>query len=142
MIVVDVNVLLAAHRDDHPQHGVVQSWFARLLQGTEPFAVPSAVAASFVRLATNRRVFVEPTPVAEAFAFLCALAGQPHHLSIGPGEHHLDLFERLCVEGDAPGDLAADAYLAAIALEHGATLVSLDRDFARFRGLSWHRPGE
>ena len=104
--------------------------------------MPTGVAASFVRLATHRRVFVEPTRTADAFAFLRALLGQPHHLALGPGERHLDLFERLCVESDAHGDLAADAYLAAIAIEHGATIVSLDRDFARFPGLGWRRPGE
>jgi toxin-antitoxin system PIN domain toxin len=141
VIVVDVNILLAAHRDDHPHHPVVRPWFEGMLRGTEPFCVPSAVAASFVRLATHRRVFREPTGVADAFAFLRAVFGQPHHLTLGPGESHLDLFERLCLEGDAFGDLAIDAYLAAIAIEHGATLVSLDRDFARFRGLGWQRPG-
>jgi toxin-antitoxin system PIN domain toxin len=142
VIVVDANVLLAAHRDDHPHHALVWPWMQTLLAGAEPFCVPSAVEASFIRLATHRRVFTEPTHVADAFGFLRALRGQPHHLALGPGEGHVDLFEQLCVDADATGDLTADAYLAAIAIEHGATLVSLDRDFARFRGLAWRRPGE
>ena len=142
MIVLDVNVLLAAHRDDHPYHAAVRPWFDTLLAGDEAFCVTTSVAASFIRLATHRRVFAEPTTLADAFGFLRAVLRQPHHLAAGPGDAHLELFERLCVEGDASGDLAADAYLAAIAVEHAATLVSLDRDFARFRGLRWRRPAD
>jgi predicted nucleic acid-binding protein len=51
------------------------------------------------------------------------------------------VFERLCRESDASGDLAADAYLAALAVEGGADLISLDRDFARFAALRWRKPG-
>ena len=52
----------------------------------------------------------------------------------------LALFERLCREDAAVGDLAADAYIAALALEHDCELVTLDRDFARFRELRWRTP--
>ena len=41
---------------------------------------------------------------------------------------------------DAAGDLAPDAQLAAIAMEHGGEVVSFDRDFARFEGVRWVRP--
>ena len=34
-----------------------------------------------------------------------------------------------------PGNLTTDAHLAALAIEHDATLVSFDRDFERFAGL-------
>jgi predicted nucleic acid-binding protein len=33
-----------------------------------------------------------------------------------------------------------DAALAAIAIRHGATPVTTDRDFARFPTLSWRNP--
>ena len=33
-----------------------------------------------------------------------------------------------------------DAALAALAIEHGATLHTTDRDFARYRGLKWTNP--
>lgn len=142
MILLDVNVLLATHRADHPHHGVVRPWFDRLTDGDEPFGIPDAVWASFVRIATHRRIFETPTPVDETFRFLRAVRSHPNHLAVSPGEGHLVLFERLCGDFDASGDLAADAYLAAIAMEQGCSLASLDRDFARFEGLDWTIPGE
>ncbi|MGH8984653.1 MAG: type II toxin-antitoxin system VapC family toxin [Acidimicrobiia bacterium] len=140
MILLDVNVLLAAHRDDHPHHDLVRPWFEEILGGDEQLAVPDTVWASFVRIATNRRIFTVPTPLTDAFTFVRAVRAQPHHVAVSPGERHLELFERLCIESDASGDLAADAYLAAIAIEQGARLASLDRDFARFADLHWEIP--
>ncbi len=140
MKLLDVNVVLAAHRADHPHHETVRPWFDATLAG-EPFAVPATVWASFVRIATNRRIFTVPTPLEDAFAFLRAVRAQPSHRELAPGAAHLATFERLCIDSDAAGDLAADAYIAALAVEHGAVLVSFDRDFARFTGLRWELPG-
>ncbi|MCM0640528.1 PIN domain-containing protein [Cellulomonas wangsupingiae] len=42
----------------------------------------------------------------------------------------------LCRAADARGNLVADAQHAAVAIEHGATWVSQDRDFARFPGAA------
>jgi len=142
LILFDVNVVLAAHRDDHPRHELVRPWFDRVLARDRPFTVPDTVWASFVRLATNRRIFTVPTPLDDAFAFCWAVRGQPTHVALDPGEAHLAIFERLCRRYDAAGDLSADAYLAALALEHGCTVASLDRDFARFTELEWVRPGD
>lgn len=141
MILLDVNVLLAAHRSDHVHYDLVRPWFDRLLERREPFTVPSIVWAGFIRLATNRRIFVEPTPLSDAFGFMREVREQPEHSMLVSREQHLRLFEELCVEADAGGDLVADAYLAALALEYGCELVSLDRDFARFERLRWTRPG-
>jgi predicted nucleic acid-binding protein len=38
------------------------------------------------------------------------------------------------------GNLATDAHLAALAIEHGGEVVSYDRDFARFSGVSHRLP--
>ncbi len=61
---------------------------------------------------------------------------------MSPGQRHLALFEELWRDADAAGDLAPDAYLAAIAVEHGCELASLDRHFARFAKRRWRRPGD
>ena len=141
MLLLDVNVVLAAHRADHPRHTEMRPWFDQLAAGTEPFSVPTVVWASFLRLATNRRIFSVPTPLSEAFDFLKAVCGQPHHLILGPGPRHLILLRRLCEEAAAEGDLVPDAIVAAVALEHGCAVATLDRDFARFSSIEHVVPG-
>jgi toxin-antitoxin system PIN domain toxin len=137
---LDVNVVLAAHRDDHPHFEVARRWLEELLVARSPFSIPDLVVGSFLRVATNRRVFAIPTPVGDAFEYLRALRGQPAHVNLGPGPDHLGILERICRDADIAGDLIPDAQLAAIAVEHGCELVSFDRDFARFEGLRWIRP--
>ena len=66
-------------------------------------------------------------------------ASQPQGFS-NPGERHWDILRGLVRDGQAAGALVMDAVLAAIALEHGATICTTDRDFARFPGLKWMNP--
>lgn len=141
MFLLDVNVVLAAHRGDHPDHGTVRPWFDQLLARDERFTVPVLVCASFLRLATNRRIFEIPSPREDAFAFVETTTAQPHHMLTGPGPRHLTLLRELCDEADASGDLIPDAVLAAIAVEHHCDVVTLDRDFARFTSVRHIRPG-
>lgn len=142
MLVLDVNVVVAAHRADHPHHDTVRPWFDATVDGSEDFGVPDLVWGSFLRITTNRRIFAVPTPRAEAFAFVEATVARRRHLAIGPGPRHRALVRRLCDEADAVGDLVPDAVLGAVAVELGATVASLDRDFARFPSVRWVRPGE
>lgn len=141
MRLLDVNVVLAAHRDDHPHFRLTRAWLDRIVAERAPFSVIDLVAGAFLRIATNRRIFSIPTPLDQAFDYLRALRSQPGHTLLGPGPRHLALLEALCNDSQATGDLVADAQLAAIAIEHGCELVSLDRDFARFERLSWSAPG-
>ncbi len=140
MKLLDVNVVLAAHRDDHPDFEFARAWLDELIGQGFPFAVVDLVAGAFLRLATNRRIFTIPTPVDRAFAYVRALREQPSHVLLAPGPSHLALLEQLCADGEASGDLIADAQLAAIALEHACELISFDRDFARFTEIKWSRP--
>ena len=141
MLLLDVNVVVAAHRDDHVHYAQVNEWFEDVLAGMEPFAVPTLVWTSFLRLVTSRRVFNPPTRLEDAFAFIDAVCGQPHHLPVGPGIHHMTILRTLCEEVNAAGDLIPDAALAAIALEHDCKVASLDRDFARFSLVDRVVPG-
>ena len=57
-------------------------------------------------------------------------------------EQHWAIFAGLLAMGKAIGPLVMDAHLAALAVEHGATLATTDRDFARFSSLKIINPLE
>lgn len=134
----DVNVLIYAHREDAPEHERYAAWLRGLTAADEPFAVSDVVLAGFLRMVTNNRIFNPPTPMATAIAFCQALTVWPRAVLILPTRRHWELFVGLC--GDLTGPLVSDAYLAALAIEHGCELVTTDSDFARFHGLRWRHP--
>lgn len=142
MILLDVNVVLAAYRADHTHHGLVRPWFDELTASDESFTVPDVVWVGFVRLATSRRVWEVPSTLGEAFGFVRSVQEQPGYIGREAPDPRARLFEEMCISADASGDLVPDAYLASLAVEHDCELVSLDRDFARFASLRWRRPGD
>ncbi len=92
---------------------------------------------------TSPRIFTRPSDPPLALAFLQSLHDQPQTVRIEPGPRHWAIFAELCAEADVRGGIATDAHLAALAIESGSTLVSYDRDFARFEGgLRWRHPNE
>ena len=54
-----------------------------------------------------------------------------------PGRHHWEIFKELVHAANARSKLVTDAWFAALAIEHGCTWVTLDKDFSRFKGLKW-----
>ncbi len=141
MLLPDVNVLIYAHFEDvvmeHPDY---VRWLKHLATGPEPFALSVLVLSGFIRIATNARIFDPPASLATALDFVSSLAERPTARIVGPGPDHWPIFEKLCREANATGKLVADAQHAAIAVEHGCTMVTTDSDFARFAGLRWQHP--
>lgn len=140
MILADVNVLVRAYRADTDHHEAVRTWLQRALASDEAFGLSELVLGGLVRVVTHPRVFVDPAPVTEALAFANALRGHPTAVLVTPGARHWSIFERLCRDGGCRGNLVPDAYLAALAIEHGCRWITLDRDFSRFPGLRWSHP--
>jgi toxin-antitoxin system PIN domain toxin len=140
VLLPDLNVLISAHRADSPLHATCRDWLRGVYAGEEPLGLCAPVLIGLVRILTHPRVFRPPDTHDQAFAFVRSLLGHPNALLLNPGRDHVRLFEEACRAADARGDLVADAYLAALAIETGAELVSADRDFARFPGLRWRSP--
>lgn len=141
MFLPDVNVLLYAHRSDStPEHPRYAEWLTRLVNGPEPFALSVLVLTGVIRIATNPRIFSPPSTLDDALAFVSELATRPNARVVGPGPNHLAILERLCRDAGATGKLVADAQHAAVAIEHGCTMISTDSDFSRFGALRWQHP--
>ncbi len=141
MILADVNVHIHAFRRDSSRHDVCKPWLDGIVAGDARFGVSPLVLSAVARIATNPRIFREPSTVGEAFAFCDNLLGQPHCDIVEPGEAHWSIFRRLCLDTGTRGPRVADAWYAALAIEHGCTWISFDRDYARFPGLDWREPG-
>lgn len=140
MTLPDVNVLVYAHREDSPHHAECHAWLLATLKSDQAFGLSEAVLASVLRIVTHPRIFKQPSRLDVALAFVKALVAQPHAVLIAPGPRHWEIFERLCLDVHARGNILADAYLAALAIESGCEWVTTDGDFARFPGLKWRRP--
>lgn len=140
MLLVDVNVLVYAHRADAPGHEEYREWLERVVNGEEAYGMSDLVLSGFVRVVTHPRVFSPPSPLGEALEFASQLRDQPNCVEIAPGPRHWDIFRSLCTNSGARGNLVPDAYLAALAIEHGCEWITTDRDFSRFEGLRWRHP--
>ena len=140
MILPDVNVLVYAHRSDTPDHDRYRSWLESQLISPSAFGVSDLVLSGFLRVATSPKIFRRPSPLEEALRFVHEIRDRPNCVLLAPGERHWEIFERLCRDVGAKGNLIPDAYHAALAIESGSEWVTTDRDYARFRGLSWRHP--
>lgn len=140
MLAPDVNVLVYAHRAELPEHVACRRWLEDLVDADAAFGLADIVLSGFVRVVTHPRVFGIPTPLAAALAEASGLRAQPNRVPLEPGPRHWSIFERLCHEARAKGNLVADAYLAALAIESGCEWVTTDRDYKAFPGLTVRNP--
>jgi toxin-antitoxin system PIN domain toxin len=140
VILVDANLLLYAYNPRAADHEASKRWLEASLSG-QPFVRFAWLSLwAFLRISTNPRVFERPLTMTEAEAAVAAWLAQPVAGILDPGERHWDILRALARDGQTSGPLVMDAALAAIAIEHGATLCTTDRDFARFDGLKWENP--
>ncbi len=135
MRLIDANLLLYAYHPASEHHDRARAWLEDVLSGDEPVGLAWQTILAFLRLVTNPRAFATPVSMAEAIEVVSAWLALPAVSVPDPGERHWALLQRLLSDAQADGPLVMDAHLAALAIEHGATLCTHDRDFARFPGL-------
>lgn len=140
MILVDANLLVYAHVTSLSQHHAARAWLDSHLNGPTPVGLPWPTLLSFVRLVSNPRIFEHPQAISKAWNqvedwLTCPVVWIPQ-----PTERHRDILGSLLTDTLSRSNLVPDAHLAALAIEHGLTLCSTDRDFARFPNLRWDDP--
>lgn len=140
MVLPDVNVLIYAHRKDTAHHDAARRWVEAMLQSDRAYGMSELVVSAFLRIVTHPRVFDPPTALPAALAFAEEVMSPAHAVRVVPGARHWEIFTRLCRGANVKGNMVADAYLAALAIESGCEWISTDGDYARFPDLVWTRP--
>jgi uncharacterized protein len=140
VILADVNVLIYAFRSDSPGHERFRAWLESVVNGLEVYAISPQILCSVIRIVTHPGIYRYPSSLEDAFAFTRVLLEQPHATLVLPQENHWTIFESLCRESAASGNIIQDAWLAALAIESGCEWITVDKDYARFKGLRWRTP--
>jgi toxin-antitoxin system PIN domain toxin len=138
--VVDLNLLIYATNSDAPDHQAARDWWEGIIAGEESVGLAWVVLLGYLRLTTRSGLLPRPLSIAAATGAIDEWLQQPVTVLISPGDRHWSILKSLLDPIGAAGNLTTDAHLAALAIEHGATLCSSDRDFARFKGLKHENP--
>ena len=129
----DVNVLVAASRSDHPHHTAARAWLEEALSAVESgasFTLMPMVVASMLRLVTSSKIFVQPTPMVDAVAFIDAILATPGAQLASLGAEWPKL-RKLCLDKQLAGNDLPDGWLAAAVDQQAEHLVTFDRDFKK-----------
>lgn len=142
MTVVDLNVLIYAVNSSSRHHRAARRWLESAIASHEPTGLAWTVLLGFLRLTTRTGILPNPLSVEEASDVISDWLAQPGVRVVNETDEHWLHLRRLLASSGTGGNLTTDAHLAALAISHGATLVSFDHDFARFSGVDWRNPAK
>ena len=140
MIVPDINLLLYAYFSVFPLHKAAKRWWEEVAKRGEPVGLTPPVVFGFVRIATHRRVFVQPMELSQATALVEDWLALPSVHLLRPGPRHVRMAFDLLKAAGTTRDLTTDAQIAAYALENRGVVHSVDGDFSRFPGVRYIDP--
>jgi toxin-antitoxin system PIN domain toxin len=140
VILIDVNILVYAHRPDAEGHTKYENWLEETLNSGETCGLSELALCGMVRIVTHPRIYHDPTPIKLAVELANRLRDHEACMVVSPGRRHWEIFTELCKAAAAKGNLVTDAYFAALAIESGSEWITADRDFARFPDLKWRHP--
>jgi toxin-antitoxin system PIN domain toxin len=140
VILIDVNLLLYAYDSASLEHDRAAFWLDLSLSLFAIVGLLWHTIVSFLRISTSPKMIFRPRELDDAISIVSEWLERPNVSIVDPTEQHWQIFSKLLPRSRVRGSLIMDAHLAALAIEHGATLCTNDRDFARFPGLRVEYP--
>ena len=139
-MLIDANLLLYAIHERAAQHATAADWLTEQLNGPCRVGLSWQSLGAFLRIVTHPRAFERPLPASVAWARVTDWLSAPVAWIPEPGPEHARILGQIITAHDVRGNLIPDAFLAALAVEHGLTVYSTDTDFARFDEVRWENP--
>jgi toxin-antitoxin system PIN domain toxin len=136
MLVIDINVLIAAHRHDYSNHKIAKKWLENIMAEGEQIIIPDLVWVGFARIASNSRILKPPSTDIEISSFIEAVTSYKNYIPYAGLRKDITYFERFRVANQATGNLVTDAYIAAICYENSCPIATFDRDFRLFNNIN------
>jgi len=140
MFLMDVNILVYAHREDAANHSAYRQWLESVINGRGSFAYSELVLSGFLRIVTHPKIFEIPSTLSSALCFIQQIRTLPNAVCLAPGSMHWQIFMDFMEQIKATGNDIPDAYHAALAMEWGCEWVTTDKGFKRFKGLKVRHP--
>ncbi len=122
------------HPSSSSQHEASRGALEASVNDERPLGLTWVVANASLRLTTKPGLFERPLTIDADWL------AHPGVRVVQETEEHPRLWSELLRSTASGGDLTTDAWIAAIALAHGASVLTLDSDFARFPGVRWESP--
>jgi toxin-antitoxin system PIN domain toxin len=140
MMLMDVNVLVYAHREDAKDHIAYREWLESVLNASVAYAYSELVLSGFIRVVTHPKIFEQPSSLEAAITFSEQIRSAPHAICLSPGIKHWSFFLQCLQVISACGNDVPDAYHAALAMEWNCDWITTDKGFHRYKGLRVRHP--
>lgn len=139
-MLLDANLLLHAVDEQSRHHAAASEWLTDTLRGDRRVALPWQTIGAFERIVTHPRLTENPMSGAQAWALVQDWLDVPLCWIPPTSERTARILRQLIDRHALTGNAIPDAQLAALAIEHGLSVVSADSDFARLPEVRWENP--
>ena len=140
MKIVDVNILVSIASRQSTLHKQSLDWWTSAINGKEPIGLCWHVLIGFIRIMTSARILPDPLSLDQCIERVDTWLDHPNTILLQESKNHWQIYRDLLQASEVEGNVTTDAYLAALAISRGATMVSFDKDFNRFEQLRWENP--
>ena len=141
MYLIDTNILVYATDAQASHHGTARNWLDSQLSGhAQSVGMPWHSLLGFIRLTTNPRIYSPPARIQDSWEQVINWLARPAAWIPEASPRHQYFLGKIIDEVQISANLLPDAHLAALAIEHGLTVVSADSDFAKFADVRWFNP--
>ena len=131
----DTNVLVNSVNETSLFKTLATNWLENAFDHQEGVGFAWLALIGFIRVSTQRGVLKTPLSPENALEVMDSWLSHPRALILHPTVRHGDVLGKLLLVAGTAGNLTNDAHLAALSIEHNATIGSFDKDFKRFSGI-------